>query len=173
MSSPATLSIRFANIEDINSIGFLAQQIWPHAYRGILSDEQLEYMLKLFYSPAALKKQMLKQKHVFILLEDEASHLGFASYSQTKDAGVYKLHKIYVLPNQQGKGLGKTIIDFIVNDIKPQGAKKLLLNVNRNNKAKTFYERLGFTVIKEEDIDIGNNYFMNDYVMMKQLVSSF
>ncbi len=170
MSSPSTLSIRFANIEDINSIGFLAQQIWPHAYRDILSDEQLQYMLKLFYSPSALKKQMLKQKHVFILLEDEESQVGFASYAPTKESGVYKLHKIYVLPNQQGKGLGKTIVDFIVNDIKPQGAKKLLLNVNRNNKAKSFYERLGFTVIKEEDIDIGNNYFMNDYVMQKNLV---
>ena len=104
------------------------------------------------------------------MLEDEESQVGFASYAPTKESGVYKLHKIYVLPNQQGKGLGKTIVDFIVNDIKPQGAKKLLLNVNRNNKAKSFYERLGFTVIKEEDIDIGNNYFMNDYVMEKNLI---
>ena len=34
---------------------------------------------------------------------------------------------------------------------------------------KEFYEKLGFTVIKEEDIDIGNGYLMNDYVMEKKI----
>jgi ribosomal protein S18 acetylase RimI-like enzyme len=169
---PSTLSIRFADIDDINTIGFLARQIWPETYKDILSGEQLRYMMDLFYSPASLKNQLVDQKHVFILIEDEESAVGFASYSFKKKPGIWKLHKIYVLPNQQGKGLGKTIIDFIVNDIRPQDATALQLNVNRNNKAKTFYERLGFTVIREEDIDIGNNYFMNDYVMEKNLVHS-
>src|SRR5579871_5078555 len=162
------ISIRFADTEDINTIGFLAQQIWPATYSNILSAEQLSYMLNLFYSPSALQKQMQEEQHVFLMIEDDETPVGFASYSLIgKD--VYKLHKIYVSPGQQGKGLGKTIIDFIVNEIKPLNATALQLNVNRNNKAKNFYERLGFTVIKEEDIDIGNNYFMNHYVMQKKI----
>lgn len=169
MLSPDT-SIRFAEVDDINTIGFLAQQIWPDAYKDILSDGQLGYMLDIFYSPASLKNQMVDQEHTFLLIEDEGNPVGFASYSVTKKPGIYKLHKIYVLNNQQGKGLGKTIIDFIVNDIVPKQATALRLNVNRNNKARFFYERLGFTVISEEDIDIGNNYFMNDYVMEKTLI---
>ena len=164
-----TISIRFADIDDINTIGFLAQQIWPHAYANILTAGQLDYMLNLFYSPSSLKTQMLEQKHAFIIIEEQEGPLGFASYSRLADSSTFKLHKLYILANQQGKGLGKAIVDFIVNEIKPQEATVLQLNVNRNNKAKNFYERLGFTVIKEEDIDIGNNYFMNDYVMEKKL----
>jgi ribosomal protein S18 acetylase RimI-like enzyme len=167
---PSDISLRFADIDDINTIGFLAQQIWPDAYKDILSEEQLGYMMNLFYSPASLKDQMEKQKHVFILIEDEEKAVGFASYSLAKQPGIYKLHKIYVLTGQQGKGLGKTVIDFIVNDIMPKGATALQLNVNRNNKAKNFYERLGFKVIREEDIDIGNHFFMNDYVMEKAII---
>ena len=167
---PSDVSIRFADIGDLNTIGFLIQQIWPGTYKDILSGAQLRYMMKLFYSPGSLKNQMVDKKHVFILIEQEDNPVGFASYSFIKKPGICKLHKIYVLPNQQGKGLGKTIIDFIVNDIRPQNATALHLNVNRNNKAKNFYERLGFAVIKEEDIDIGNHYFMNDYVMEKTLV---
>ena len=170
---PSDFSIRFAVVDDINTIGFLAQQIWPDTYKDILSQGQLDYMMNLFYSPASLKNQMTNQKHVFILIEDEDNPVGFASYSLIKKPGIYKLHKIYVLTSQQGKGLGKTIIDFIVNDIRPKGATALQLNVNRNNKAKNFYERLGFAVIKEEDIDIGNHFFMNDYVMERSLVSGF
>ncbi len=81
----------------------------------------------------------------------------------------YKLHKIYVLPSQQGKGSGKFIIDQLTNAMKIKGASALQLNVNRNNPAKSFYEKIGFAVIKEEDIDIGSGYFMNDYVMEKKL----
>ena len=46
---------------------------------------------------------------------------------------------------------------------------RLHLNVNKFNDAVQFYERAGFVTIKEEDIDIGQGYFMNDYVMVKDL----
>jgi len=166
----SALSIRFADIGDLNTIGFLAQQIWPPTYREILVQEQLEYMMELFYSPSSLKKQLIEEKHVFILVENGDEPIGFASYSPIRTTGVYKLHKLYVLPNQQGKGLGKAIVDFIVEDIQPKSAHALQLNVNRYNKAKNFYERLGFEIIREEDIDIGNGYYMNDYIMEKKIL---
>jgi diamine N-acetyltransferase len=161
----SAISIRFAGPEDIPAIGFLAQQIWPDTYSGILSAEQLEYMMQLFYSPVSLMKQMHEEQHHFLIIESDEEPVGFASYSATEKSGIYKLHKIYVLPDQQGRGLGKLIIDFILDQIQPRGAASLQLNVNRFNKARIFYEKLGFRVLREEDIDIGNNYFMNDYVM--------
>ncbi len=167
----SALSIRVADKDDINAIGFLAQQIWPVAYKDILSRDQLVYMLNLFYSPDSLLKQMTDQKHIFLLLEEEEEEepVGFASYSLLSGTNIYKLHKLYVLAGHQGQGLGKIILDYIVEEIRSKAATSLLLNVNRNNKARHFYEKLGFSVISEEDIDIGKNYFMNDYVMEKKI----
>ena len=159
------LAIRQADLDDINTIGFLAQQIWPQAYGQILSKEQLAYMLHLIYNPAALKDQMLKQHHSFLVAELDEEPVGFASFSKTGRAGVYKLHKLYVRTDIQGKGLGKALINAVLEDIRALNASALHLNVNRHNKAKQFYERFGFRVIGEEDIDIGSGYFMNDYVM--------
>lgn len=159
------LSIRPADLDDINTIGFLAQQIWPPTYGAILPAEQLQYMLKLFYAPASLRRQMVDEHHQFVILEQGEEAIGFASWSKTREKGVFKLHKLYVMPGQQGKGLGKTLLQYILGDIRPAGGKKLRLNVNRYNKARQFYERLGFTVVGEEDVPIGNNYFMNDYIM--------
>jgi diamine N-acetyltransferase len=161
----SAFTIRFAEVDDLNTIGFLAQQTWPATYMEILQEEQLRYMMDLFYSPASLKKQLIEEKHSFILIENEEEPVGFASYSPVAAGGVFKLHKLYVLPSQQGKGLGKAILDFIKEDILLKSATALRLNVNRYNKARNFYERLGFRVIGEEDINIGNNYYMNDYVM--------
>lgn len=159
------LSIRPADLDDINTIGFLAQQVWPSTYGEIVTTEQLQYMLNLFYSPASLRRQMLDEHHQFLLVEQGEEPIGFASWSATKEKDIFKLHKLYVLPGQQGKGLGRSMIQFIFSDIRPEGGKKLRLNVNRYNSAKQFYEKLGFAVIGEEDIPIGDNYFMNDYIM--------
>jgi len=160
------LEIRDGDIDDIPVIGYLAQIIWPVAYKDILSKDQLAYMLNYIYSPKSLNHQITELKHKFLIAELEEEPVGFASYSLIDEPGIYKLHKLYVRTDIQGKGLGKALLDEVINRIQP--AKALHLNVNRQNKAKAFYEKYGFKVLKEEDVDIGNGYFMVDYVMRKE-----
>ncbi len=45
----------------------------------------------------------------------------------------------------------------------------LWLHVNCHNSAKASYERNDYHIIREENIDIGNGYFMNDYLMEKKM----
>ena len=161
------MTIRKASSADASLIRDMAYEIWPETYSQILSKDQLEYMLGLFYNEQKLKTE-IEQGVEFILIYEDVQPAGFAAFSKTEPE-VYKLHKIYVLPSQQGKGTGRFIIDEVIKAIKQVGAMALQLNVNRNNNAKLFYEKLCFVVIREEDIDIGNGYFMNDYVMEKKL----
>lgn len=163
----ASLTLRRASEKDIPLIRDLSNKIWPQTYSTILTTEQIDYMLKMMYSEESLQQQM-KQQHEFIIVNDGVNPVGFASFSLI-ETGVYKLHKIYVLPQKQGKGTGRFVINEIIKAMIRKGGTTLQLNVNRNNKAKEFYEKLGFTVIKEEDIDIGNGYLMNDYVMEKKV----
>jgi len=156
--------IRKALIEDIPLIRELTFQIWPQTYAATLSQKQIEYMLELMYSEASLTKQMNQDGCNFILVSEKSIAVAFASFSEV-ESGIWKLHKIYVLPNQQGKGTGRFIVDYIIKTIKQQAAVALQLQVNRYNQAKVFYEKLGFTVIKIADFEIGNGFFMNDYVM--------
>ncbi len=88
--------------------------------------------------------------------------------SARMEPGVFKLHKIYVLPNNQGKGYGKLLIDSVKQQLVSQNTIALDLNVNRYNPAQDFYKKLGFKIIREEDVPIGQ-YFMNDYVMRLEL----
>jgi RsiW-degrading membrane proteinase PrsW (M82 family)/ribosomal protein S18 acetylase RimI-like enzyme len=166
----AGLRLRRAYQKDIPLIRELSMKIWPQTYSSILSSDQIDYMLKAMYSEHSLLEQM-NQKHEFIIVNDGHEPVGFASFSLIAPA-VYKLHKIYILPQMQGKGAGKFVMSEIARAMIAKGGKALQLNVNRNNRARQFYEKLGFEVIREEDIDIGNGYFMNDYVMEKKLVSS-
>jgi GNAT superfamily N-acetyltransferase len=161
------MEIKKAGIQDISIIQQLTYTIWPIAYGEILSQAQLDYMLKLIYSDEALKNQIENLQHQFILVYENEMAVGFASFSQKEKNNntVFRLHKLYVMPSQQGKGTGKFLLHYIINEIKNKNASILELNVNRHNKALQFYLKQGFTIAKEEDIDIGNNYFMNDYVL--------
>ncbi|MBX2933971.1 MAG: GNAT family N-acetyltransferase [Ferruginibacter sp.] len=162
------LSILNAGINDIPLIRRLTLSIWPQTYSNIISRQQIEYMLDMMYSPASLQKQMEEEGCTFILVYDDKEAVGFASYNEIKP-GTWKLNKIYILPSQQGKGTGRFIINYIVTQVKNKGGSYLQLQVNRYNKAALFYEKLGFKIIETADFDIGNGYFMNDYVMQLSL----
>lgn len=170
MNTSAELVIRFADLDDIPTIGYLAQQIWPETYGSILTSEQLEYMLDMSYSPDSLNDQITKQHHRFLIAELDEDAVGFASFSPAGDEGVFKLHKIYVHPKTQGLGVGRALLGFVTDQILEEGASTLRLNVNRYNKARQFYEKQGFHITQEVDIEIGNGFQMNDYIMEKPLL---
>lgn len=161
-------TIEKASPTDIPVINKLASAIWGHTYLRILTKEQVDYMFDMIYTEEALQKQM-QEGQTFILLYKAGEPIGFAAYS-IKDATnkIYKLNKIYLLPECQGIGAGKWLINQVENNVRALGGTILDLNVNRYNKAREFYERCGYTVHQEEDIPIGP-YWMNDYVMRKKI----
>jgi diamine N-acetyltransferase len=164
-----SVSIRKATTADIPVIIEIAEATWAPTYASILSQEQINYMYTHIYSSVALKKQMVTDKHQFILLYYNEIPSGFASVSEIEDKPQnFKLHKLYLLPALQGKGLGKMLMNAVTEEVQKQKGKLLYLNVNRHNTAFHFYKSCGFTIDKEVDIPIGP-YWMNDYVMVKLL----
>ena len=159
-------SIKVAGYKDLHVINHLAHTIWPDAYGKILSPHQMSYMLDKIYSLTSLQTQVTNLKHNFILVYADDIPVGFASFSpKENERTIYRLHKIYLLPEQQGTGTGKMLLAYIIREAKAAGASSLELNVNRQNIARNFYAKQGFLIKKEEDIHIGEGYFMNDYVM--------
>ncbi|MFC5408314.1 GNAT family N-acetyltransferase [Larkinella bovis] len=165
------IEFKTAHPSDIDSIITLQEKIWEPTYRAILDQDQINYMFQTIYSKEALADQMIREQHVFVLAYVNQTLCGFASYSRNEsEPDRFKLHKIYVLPDEQGKGTGRQLLDEVIRRCVAEGGNRLYLNVNRYNKARQFYERLGFALVREEDIPIGP-YWMNDFVLEKSLVS--
>ncbi|WP_028297666.1 GNAT family N-acetyltransferase [Olivibacter sitiensis] len=143
----------------------LAHQTWPHTFGAILSKEQIAYMLQMMYSEQSLADQVNNKKHRFLLVREGTDFLAYASYEIGYKLKKTKIHKLYVLPSAQGKGLGKLLINKIADIARQSDNRVLSLNVNRNNPATQFYERLGFQIKAQENIDIGQTFLMEDYVM--------
>jgi ribosomal protein S18 acetylase RimI-like enzyme len=150
---------------DEQVIHALAEATWWSAYGDIVAHEQIRYMLDTLYDPAVLRGQLLSGEQQYIILTDNGQPGGFAAYSPLHgDAFAYKLNKLYVLPENHGKGFGRRLLDEITARLRNSRITTLELNVNRENQAQEFYKHYGFVVVRQEDIAIGP-YWMKDYVM--------
>jgi len=162
--------IRKATEKDYPMIREIAYRTWPKTFGSILSQEQIDYMLQMMYSTDSLIEQTTRKNHVFFLAHSDKECVGYASY-QVNYAGLpkTKVHKIYILPEVQGKGVGRLLLDEIVKVAHENSNTVISLNVNRDNPSVTFYEKLGFIKKGEEDISIGNGFLMEDFVMEKDI----
>src|SRR5688500_14353371 len=150
------INIALASVNDIPVIRNLAEKIWWPTYSPIIEEVQIRYMLDAIYAESTLTQAMESGLQRFIILyENEIPH-GFAAFGKKPDhINIYKLHKLYVLPEDHGKGYGRRLIEEVKLRIAPEKASYLDLNVNRYNPARTFYEKLGFKIIGEEDVPVG------------------
>lgn len=159
------LTIREAADADCPLIRRLAEEVFPATYREILTPGQLDYMMEWMYSPESLRRQM-QAGHRYFIAEADGEPCGYVSVEQ-QDADLFHLQKIYVLPRFQGFGAGAFLFRCAVEQIRRMHPApcRMELNVNRNNPAVRFYERMGMRRLREGDFPIGDGYYMNDYIM--------
>ena len=165
ISDPISINkVEYSNLAIIQE---LARKIWPPTFSAILSAEQITYMMEMMYDGSVLEKE-LNRGVAYYLLQYNGENAGYTALER-KDDRSFKLHKIYLSTQLQGLGLGKLLLMQMEELAKNMGANWLYLNVNRHNRAVGFYEKMGYQIIASEDIDIGNGFLMNDYIMRKEL----
>lgn len=165
--STGLVTVRFAADSDVDKINSIAYNTWFDCYGDILSDDQINYMLEELYCESVLKDLISNNYQKFLILDQDNAAKAFASFGSIEN-GNFKLFKIYVLPECQGKGFGNILMQEVIKQAASGGGQVLELNVNRNNKALYYYRKIGFEIIKEVDIAIGP-YWMNDFVMQLKL----
>ena len=163
-------SIRKATTDDCSLIRELASQIWEPTYRSILPEEQLNYMFEMMYSVEHINQQMTELGHRYFIFYADNEPVGYLSI-ETKSEDEFIFQKIYTLPELQGKGLGRYIIEQGIAYLKSIHPSPFIveLYVNRENPAVAFYEHVGMKKIDTRDHHIGNGYYMNDYIMAMKI----
>lgn len=149
--------------QEIESLSSLASLIWNSHYPAIIGQKQVDYMLGKMYSTESLKKQMVEDKNIFTAAYINNEMVGFISYSKKSEED-YFLHKLYINTDMHRKGIGRALFDYAFEN---KNLKTIRLTVNRQNvKAINFYFKIGFVIEKIIDIDIGEGYVMDDFVMV-------
>ncbi|NVN92233.1 MAG: GNAT family N-acetyltransferase [Desulfuromonadales bacterium] len=153
----------------INQLIDVAHRAWHAHYPGIITVEQIDYMLQIGYNPAVITQEMERQGIAWFSIMDGTSMIGFMAVGPY-ETDIVKLHKLYLLPEYHGKGIGSLALARVEQVARDMNARRIVLNVNKqNHRAIRAYERAGWLVIDEVVNDIGNGFVMDDFVMSKQI----
>jgi GNAT superfamily N-acetyltransferase len=155
---------------DLPAVQRLADVIWRQHYPGIITVAQIDYMLAMGYSTAALSS-LLEAPHAGIAIaRSDGEPVGFAAWYPASEPATTKLDKLYVLPALHGRGIGRRLIEHVERAARGAGSRTIVLNVNkRNTKSIAAYERCGFVVREPVVVDIGAGFVMDDFVLAKAL----
>ena len=159
-----------ASETDLPAIARLAGVIWRAHYPGLISTEQIEYMLAKMYALETMRDEIYLRaiRYERLLVGEELA--GFAAHGPTDQPKLFKLHKLYLHPAWHGRGLGSLLLAHCEGEAGRLGADHLMLTVNKQNaKAIGSYQRNGFAITNAVMVDIGGGFFMDDYVMVKEL----
>jgi ribosomal protein S18 acetylase RimI-like enzyme len=157
---------------DLPAVAALAGTIWRRHYPGIISTEQIEYMLERGYAPDVLRRFIAEPGAGIVLLYAGSRLVGFVAYCRLDVLGEMKLDKLYVHQDFHKSGCGRRLIACVEAAARAAGCDTLVLNVNKGNAmAIHAYERNGFGVREEVVVDIGGGFVMDDYVMAKSLAA--
>ena len=150
--------------EQLRANAELAAEIWREHFHGIISDEQIEYMLEKFQSFEAMTRQVSQEHYEYYGLFSGGEQLGYFAVADNQDGTLF-LSKLYLKKQFRGRGLASEMFERIKGIGRERGLKSVWLTVNRHNDSSiAVYRHWGMKVIREQAADIGNGFVMDDYV---------
>lgn len=111
-------------------------------------------------------------KYWVIVEENSNKIIGGGGFSKLKNSNdidqICEMQKVFLLKEYRGKGLGRELVSLIVDSAKKYGYKVMYLeSVKQMKEARSLYQKLGFTDLKNE---LGNTgHFQCNVFMSKKL----
>ena len=160
---PDRVYIKKASLQDAERIEALAREIWIQHYAPMIGEEQVNYMLVNFQSAKAIVQQILSGTIYYIAYDGNIA----CGYSAIKaDPKGLFLSKLYVMEAYRGLGIARMMVDMIRAYAIEAGISRIWLTCNKNNAGSlSAYQQLGFSIVGESVVDIGEGFVMDDYVL--------
>ena len=152
---------------DIKIVAILAHKIWNQHYVPIIGQDQVDYMVAKFQSESSISNQ-LKEGYLYFLIEYENKACGYLALDPNQETRKLMISKIYVDVDFRGHQLGAKLLEFTLEKAINKGFKTIWLTVNKNNiNSIRWYQKKGFEIKDKIQIDIGNGFIMDDYLLEK------
>ena len=154
---------------DVSTVARLASEIWYEYYPPLIGQAQVDYMVAKFQTEAAIQEQRDKGYEYFLTIHGDRP-IGYLALLAEPEHQRAFISKFYLHGLSRGAGTGRHCMEFIEQIATRRGLTLLWLTVNKGNPSVKAYERLGFHIAADIEIDIGGGFVMDDFRMEKQLV---
>ncbi|UAL47908.1 GNAT family N-acetyltransferase [Sutcliffiella horikoshii] len=150
------IKIRKAILSDTKGIAKVHVESWKTTYANIVPDEYLNNLT--YESREQIWINSIPNGGVYVAENNEGEIVGFSSGGKER-SGKYdgfdgELYAIYILKEYQGQGIGKALIQPIIDELIGMGLNTMLVLVLKDNVSRLFYEALGGKKIDELEVQM-------------------
>ncbi len=161
--------------EDLEDLVEISRKTFSDAFEAVNDPEDFQNYLNTALSSKVLLNELQSPLSQFYFVYSEEMIVGFFKYNEgeaqtdLKDPQAIELERIYVLTEYQNKGLGRRMINEVIQKASEMGKRYIWLGVwEENPGAIAFYESLGFEKFGKHPYYIGKDKQM-DWLMKLQL----
>jgi ribosomal protein S18 acetylase RimI-like enzyme len=150
-------TIRKAERKDAEAIAHVHVESWRSTYAEILPATFLG-SIDSGARARLWQEQIAAGTSIILVAESSGGIVGFVSGGrsrETMEGCDAELYAIYMLCEYQGRGLGRALVCALVDSLREEGYRAMLVLVLEKNPAVSFYARLGGTQIARKPIEIG------------------
>ena len=165
--NPSFHPLQFEKLEKGDTAGIknmseLATNIVREHFDPIIGKAQNDYMISKFQTTEAIA-DALYHGYRYYFVKDGDRIVGFTAFVKIDDE-MY-LSKFYLKKEERGKDYSRYMLRFVVQNAESLNLHNITLRVKRENPAVQAYKKLGFNIVREDKADIGEGFFMDDYIM--------
>ena len=151
------------------AVASLAEIIWNEHFPGIITQEQVNYMVNKFQSLPAITKAISEEGYQYFLLVLGDTPIGYMGLQPQED-DVMLLSKLYLMKPFRGQRRSVVLFEQAERTAREMGKKRLRLFVNKRNYVPLrVYLRMGYRIVEEKKTDIGEGFICDDFMMEKEL----
>ena len=159
------IEITKAGGDDLRYVQDLSERVLPDTFYGVLTTEQIDYMLDKLYSQDAIRQEHDRDDHRYLIARADGERSGYALIIR-QGPDLFFLPKIYVEENRRSRGVGTALIRRVIALVREShpGPFTIEVKLNRHNRARAFYAKLGFVKIREEMTEIAEDIAISQEV---------
>ncbi len=130
------------------------KKAWSATYRGIYSDAFIDDFDYAWHETREYRNLQNPAFHSFLVMEGN-SCLGYVTYIEKSTPlwrdYQFRLLSLYLLPEAQGRGIGRLIFGFLQEQCTILGHEKFYFSCDPcNAKALSFYQHMGCRIVAED-----------------------
>lgn len=150
--------VRRWNLDDLSTIQDVLWKTWLDAYSHFIPEEDVKSYFTEHYDLDSLRT-LFHNPMVdgFVAVYDEKV-VGFMRTAREPEENRYYVSSLYVLPDYQGKGLGKELMKRAAQEAKAFKLDRVWIGVMvQNHQAVAWYATMGYKVVRNEPFKMGKS----------------
>ncbi len=145
-------TIRRAIVKDAEVLSALSKKTFYDTFTGTCTEEDMQQFLQDYFDIDVVKSELADENDCYFFIEVDGMPAGYLrlmedyrNFPLMKQWKALELKRIYIDKAFHGKGLAQELMNFAENFAKENKFEVLWLGVwEHNNRAKRFYEKMGF-----------------------------